>query len=92
MSRVEGDDENCKSMRFHSHPPNTGIARRRIPDLLALSVVVWLLFFGETEQNSSPAGYPSILLSPFGSVVWTTDSGTIGVRLLTSRSGSTRDG
>jgi hypothetical protein len=46
-------------------------------------VKVWTLFFGESEQNSSPPKLQSILRG-FGSVVWTTDSGRVGVQPLTS--------
>jgi len=39
---------------------------------------VWLLFSGESEQNSSPAEIQSILRLGLGSVVWTTDSDGVG--------------
>jgi hypothetical protein len=46
--------------------------------------LVWSLFFGASEQNSSPREFQSIPRGGFGSVVWTTDSGSVGVRPLTS--------
>jgi hypothetical protein len=51
--------------------------------LHCVRVEVWTLFLGESEQNSSPPKFQSILRG-FGSVVWTTDSGRVGVRPLTS--------
>ena len=69
---------------MHADAQNTVAPGNKSRTLQCVSVEVWPLFFEEPGLNSSPPKLQSILRGGFGSVVWTTDSGRVGVRPFTS--------